>query len=74
MEELLDDGYRNVLGTRIGVLFQDAIASWDPTSMIGNQAGEVLGQHTEMTREEIIDRVLDALGEVQSGFAENPIG
>jgi oligopeptide/dipeptide ABC transporter ATP-binding protein len=65
MEELLDDEYRNVLGTRIGVLFQDAVASWEPTAMIGDQAGEVLEEHTDMTRAEIVDRVLEALGDVQ---------
>lgn len=65
MEELLDPGYRGVLGTRIGVLFQDAIASWEPTAMIGEQAGEVLREHTDMADTEIVDRVLDALGEVQ---------
>ncbi len=65
MEELTDAGYRRVLGTRIGVLFQDAIASWDPTAIIGDQAGEVLDEHTDMTRAEIVDRVLGALGEVQ---------
>jgi oligopeptide/dipeptide ABC transporter ATP-binding protein len=65
MEELMDDGYRNVLGTRIGILFQDAIGSWEPTALVGEQAGEVLEEHTDMTRDEIVDRVLDALGEVQ---------
>ena len=65
MEELLDGEYRNVLGTRIGVLFQDAVASWEPTAVIGNQAGEVLEEHTDLTRAEIVDRVLEALGEVQ---------
>lgn len=65
MEELMDDGYRNVLGTRIGVLFQDAIASWEPSAVIGDQAGEVLEEHTEMTRDQIVDRVLEAFGEVQ---------
>lgn len=65
MEELLDEGYRHVLGTRIGVLFQDAVASWEPTAMIGEQAGEVLSEHTDMPEAEIVDRVLDALGEVQ---------
>lgn len=65
MEELADDAYRNVLGTRIGVLFQDAVASWDPSALIGDQAGEVLDEHTEMTKDEIVDRVLEALGEVQ---------
>ncbi len=65
MEELMDSDYRQVLGTRIGVLFQDAIASWEPTTMIGDQAGEALEEHTDMTRGEIADRVLDALGELQ---------
>ncbi|NND04128.1 MAG: ABC transporter ATP-binding protein [Acidimicrobiia bacterium] len=65
MEELADDGYRQVLGTRIGVLFQDAVASWDPATMIGDQAGEVLDEHTDMSQDEIVDRVLEALGEVQ---------
>lgn len=65
MEELTDDAYREVLGTRIGVLFQDAVASWDPATLIGEQAGEVLDEHTDMTQEEIVDRVLEALGEVQ---------
>ena len=65
MEELADDAYRTVLGTRIGVLFQDAVASWDPSMLIGDQAGESLDEHTDMTKEEIVDRVLEALGEVQ---------
>jgi oligopeptide/dipeptide ABC transporter ATP-binding protein len=65
MEELMDGEYRNILGTRIGILFQDAVASWDPIAMIGDQAGEVLGEHTDMTHDEIVDRVLAALGEVQ---------
>ncbi|MCP3977037.1 MAG: ABC transporter ATP-binding protein [bacterium] len=65
MEELLDEGYRGVLGTRIGVLFQDAVASWAPTAMIGDQAGEVLREHTDMSENEIVDKVLDALGEVR---------
>ena len=65
MEELADDAYREVLGTRIGVLFQDAIASWDPSQMIGDQAGEALDEHTDMSREQIVERVLEALGDVQ---------
>ena len=65
MEELADDAYREVLGTRIGVSFQDAVASWDPATLIGDQAGEVLDEHTDMSQEQIVDRVLEALGEVQ---------
>ncbi len=65
MEELLDDDYRKTLGQRIGVLFQSPVAAWEPTHIIGDQAGEALSEHTELTREEITDRVLEALGETQ---------
>ncbi len=65
MEELLDEDYRKTLGRRIGVLFQSPVAAWEPTHIIGDQAGEALAEHTEMTREEITERVLDALGETQ---------
>lgn len=65
MEELLDDGYRQALGTRIGVMFQDPVTSWTPISFIGEQAGEALSEHTDLTDEEIAKRVLDALGETQ---------
>ncbi len=65
MEELLDDDWRRVMGTEVGVLFQNAIGGWNPVSIIGKQAGEVLDEHTELTLGEIQDRVLDALGEVQ---------
>jgi oligopeptide/dipeptide ABC transporter ATP-binding protein len=65
MEELLDDDYREVLGTEIGVMFQDAVRSWAPAELIGIQAGEPLDEHTGLTTEMINERVLDALGEVQ---------
>ena len=65
LEELLDDDWRHIMGTEIGVLFQNAIGGWNPVEIIGEQAGEVLDQHTGLTLREIQDRVLDALGEVQ---------
>ena len=65
MEELLDDDYREILGTRVGVLFQSPVESWTPAGLIGEQAGEALAEHTDLTQEEIVDRVLDALGETQ---------
>ena len=65
MEELLDEDYRTSLGRRIGVLFQSPVAAWEPTHVVGDQAGEALAEHTELTRAEITERVLDAFGEAQ---------
>lgn len=63
--ESLDPVWRRLMGSEIGVMFQDPIASWSPESVIGEQAGEVLHAHTEMDDLEIQERVLEALGEVQ---------
>jgi oligopeptide/dipeptide ABC transporter ATP-binding protein len=65
MEESLDDDWRHVMGTEIGVLFQNAIGGWNPVEIIGDQAGEVLDEHTSLSLQEIEQRVLDALGEVR---------
>lgn len=64
MEESLDEDWRQVMGTEIGVMFQNAIGGWNPVEMIGAQAGEVLEEHTSLPLGEIEQRVLDALGEV----------
>jgi oligopeptide/dipeptide ABC transporter ATP-binding protein len=60
-----DPAWRRLVGMRIGVLFQDPIGAWTPDILIGEQTAEVLEEHTELTREEIRDRVFDALGEVR---------
>ncbi len=65
LDEVDDPVYARVMGLGIGVVFQDPIASWDPMALIGDQTGEVLEAHTEMTLEEIRDRVFDVLGEVK---------
>lgn len=65
LEELLDDDWRHIMGTEIGVLFQNALGGWNPVEIIGEQAGEALDEHTELSLSEIQNRVLDALGEVQ---------
>ena len=65
LEELLDDEWRHIMGTEVGVLFQNALGGWNPVEIIGAQAGESLDEHTELSILEIQDRVLDALGEVQ---------
>lgn len=65
MGELLDDEWRRVMGTEIGVLFQDPVASWAPDEVVGRQTTETLAAHTTLPDEEIERRVLDALGEVR---------
>jgi peptide/nickel transport system ATP-binding protein len=76
MEESLDDDWRHIMGTEIGVMFQNAIGGWNPVEIIGEQAGEVLDEHTGLSLAEIESRVLDALGEVRlpqvSKFASFP--
>jgi peptide/nickel transport system ATP-binding protein len=47
------------------VLFQNALGGWNPVEIIGDQAGEALDQHTDLSILEIQDRVLDALGDAQ---------
>jgi oligopeptide/dipeptide ABC transporter ATP-binding protein len=63
--ELEDDEWRRTIGTKVGIMFQDPIAAWDPTMMIGEQSGEVLEEHQGLPPEEVRRRVLDALGEVR---------
>ena len=57
--------WARVVGTEIGFLFQDPIAAWTPILEIGPQAGETLAAHTDLSDDEIRERVVDALGEVQ---------
>ncbi len=60
-----DPDWARVVATEVGFLFQDPIASWTPILEVGPQAGEVLDEYTDLTTEEINERVMDALGEVR---------
>ena len=64
LADLDDRDWRLLVGMGIGVLFQDAIGAWDPIELVGEQAGEALAEHLDLTTDEIHRRVLDALGEV----------
>lgn len=60
-----DDRWKTIVGTRIGFLFQNPVGSWTPDLVIGEQAGESLAEHSDLTAAEIEARVFDALGEVE---------
>jgi oligopeptide/dipeptide ABC transporter ATP-binding protein len=63
--DLGDEEWARVMGTEIGFLFQNPLAAWTPDIVIGDQTGEVLEEHSDLSREEIEQRVYDALGSVQ---------
>ncbi len=63
--ELDELDWREAVGIGIGVLTQDPIGAWDPIKLIGDQSGEVLDEHFELSDEAIRGRVLDLLGEVR---------
>jgi peptide/nickel transport system ATP-binding protein len=59
-----DDEWSRLVGTEVGFMFQNPVGAWTPDLAIGEQSGEALMEHTDMSSEEITDRVYDALGEV----------
>ena len=60
-----DEEWAELVGTDIGFMFQNPIGSWTPVYQIGEQAGEALDFHSELSQDEIEERVFDALGEVR---------
>jgi oligopeptide/dipeptide ABC transporter ATP-binding protein len=59
-----DSEWARLVGTEVGFMFQNPLGAWTPDVVIGEQSGEALGEHTDLTPEEIEERVYDALGEV----------
>ncbi|MFQ5519363.1 MAG: hypothetical protein ACE5E3_05100, partial [Mariprofundus sp.] len=50
---MLDKDLRHIRGQAIGMIFQEPMTSLNPVFTIGNQIGEVLSIHTNLTKEEI---------------------
>jgi oligopeptide/dipeptide ABC transporter ATP-binding protein len=65
LQELAAADWQRLVGMGIGVLFQDAIGSWDPIELVGRQSGEVLEAHEALGAGEVRRRVLEALGRVR---------
>jgi len=59
-----DDEWSRLVGTEVGFMFQNPVGAWTPDLAIGEQSGEALTEHTDLSSEEITERVYDALGEV----------
>ncbi len=59
-----DDVWAKLIGTDVGFLFQNPVGAWTPDLAIGKQSGEVLEEHTDLSTDEIEQKVLDAFGEV----------
>ena len=56
---------RKLHGKEIGVVFQEPMSSMDPLMKIGDQVGEVLKIHTDMTKAQIKQKALEAMASVE---------
>lgn len=65
LRQLSSQAKRRVLGQDIGIIFQDALASLNPSHTIGDQITETLRTHTSLRGEAIRQRALDLLNMVE---------
>ena len=56
---------RQIQGKKIGVVFQEPMSAMDPLMRVGEQVGEVLRIHTDLSAEERKRRVLQAMESVE---------
>ncbi len=56
---------RRLHGREIGVVFQEPMSAMDPLMRVGEQVGEVLRIHTDLTKAERKAKVLQAMREVE---------
>ncbi len=61
---LHQEAYQHVRGHRIGMIFQEPMTSLNPVFTIGDQIGEVLVHHFDMTEQEVRVEVLSLLEKV----------
>jgi oligopeptide/dipeptide ABC transporter ATP-binding protein len=63
-EQLLDlseKDMRDVRGSKIAMVFQDALAALNPVFTVGDQIGEAIEVHNEISKSEQRDRVIELL-------------
>jgi len=56
---------RQIHGRKIGVVFQEPMSAMDPLMRVGEQVGEVLRIHTDLSKEERRHQVIEALRAVE---------
>jgi len=61
---LPDGKWRQLRGSRIGFVLQDALVSLDPARRVGAEIGETLRTHRTVPRAAVDDKVIDLLREV----------
>jgi peptide/nickel transport system permease protein len=61
---------RHLLGTSLGMVFQDPVTSFNPAKRIGSQLAEVARQHQGMTRRAAWSRAVDRLRAVRIPAAQ----
>ena len=70
---LSDKELRKVRGKDIGIVFQEPMTSLNPVFTIGDQIGEVLEIHTDLTKQGIRQEVIRLLEKVRIPSAERRI-
>jgi oligopeptide/dipeptide ABC transporter ATP-binding protein len=55
---------RKIRGSKIAMVFQNPTSSLNPVFTIGSQVGEAIRLHQKVQKQEVKDRVIDALGKV----------
>ncbi|NHJ01985.1 MAG: ABC transporter ATP-binding protein [Candidatus Heimdallarchaeota archaeon] len=50
---------RKIRGNKISMIFQDPMTSLNPVLTVGDQVGETIALHQELTKREVIERVIE---------------
>lgn len=66
----VSQGQRHLLGSSLGMVFQDPVTSFNPAKRIGRQLAEVAEQHQGMTRRDAWSRAVDRLRAVRIPAAQ----
>ncbi|GJL63549.1 MAG: ABC transporter ATP-binding protein [Nitrospirales bacterium] len=71
--DLPEQGMRKIRGKSVGMIFQEPMTSLNPVFTIGNQIGETLQIHTDLSESEIRKEVLKLLDKVRIPSPERRI-